>query len=180
MKLINIGLEIRNPGNTLGFDNQKLAELKLMLPQMVKSVTENQIILFNCNDGMFHAVKPGYSLFKSGERIGSQKTGQPANGARWRLEMTNGDGYVYIKNMFTNEYLYTTEQKHPRSSNCKMVSLSTTPAGYEFKWYFEYMDTGFYIKNARNAQYLDDGYSENNNYHVFTREEAFRMNTYKC
>ena len=181
MKLINIGLEIRNSEETFRLGKNELAKLKSTLSQMVKNMTKDEIILFNCKWGMLHVAEYGHSIFKStGERIGVHKNGQPANGEIWKLKMTDSDESVYIWNTFTNEYLFATENKHPESPSSKMISMALTPRGSEFEWIFEYRDEGFVIRNSRNAQYLDSGYPEENNYYVHTRPAAYIWNTYKC
>ena len=181
MKLVNIGLEIRKAEKSFRFGSQELAELKLALPQMVKNVTEDEIILYSCSYGILFAVKQGNSIFSStGERIGVKKEGQPANGEKWKLEMTDSDDdSVYIKNTFTNEYLFATEQDH-QSFLGKSVSLALSPGGSEFKWIFEYQDTGFYIKNSRNSRYVVLGYIEDRYRFITTARYEEKWNTYEC
>ena len=184
MKLINEGLKIKNAQKTFGFDKLELAELKFMLPQIVQNVTEDEIILWKYGYGILHVVEQGNSIFPStGERIGIQKTGYPANGEKWKLEMTDSDESVYIRNTVTNEYLFTTEHTHPKYSYSKMTSLALTPGGSEFEWIFEYhQDEGFYIRNSRNSQYLfPSGMLPENkdNFFVVTYPAAFTWSTYK-
>ena len=185
MKLINTGLAFRNAEKTFGLGSQQeLAKLKLALPLFVKNLIQDEIILYVCNYGMLHVVEQGNLMFAtSGERIGAQRNGHPANGENWKLEMTDSDDQsIYIKNTLTNEYLFTTEHNHHKSSGGgKIISLALTPGGSdEFKWTFEYLDTGFRIRNSRNSKYLYTLTSENNNFFISTHPSADRWNTYKC
>ena len=183
MKLINIALEIRDAEKYFDLANQQeWADLKITIPQLIRNVTQDEIILYACNYGTLHAVKEGSRIFtKSNERIGVQISDQPTNGEKWRLETTDNPQSVYIRNIFTKEYLYQTNklarETYPDS---RQVFLASNLEKAEFKWILKYLNQGFYIINSRNSHYLFTEGLDNDNMHIMTTNSVDKWSTFEC
>ena len=175
MKLLTVALKIRDAEKTFkSASQQEWIELKSILPQSVKNLTGDDFNLFSRPYEKLYAVKEGSKIFTfNDERVAVRIKSQPTNGEKWRLEMTDTDDSVYIKNIFTNEYLSTTnEYAHQTYYNSNKAALASIPKGPAFKWIFKFWNPSYYIINLKNSQYLYNAVAENNNVRVFLTENS--------
>ena len=183
MKLVNVALEIRDTKQVFESSfEQEWFEVKSMLPQIVRNFTKDEIILFACSYGTLFTVKQGSKIFKKGdERIGVLREVEPENGGKWSLERAGTDDSVYIRNVFTNEYLSTTTKSASVSyGGSKKIALATSPGGSECNWIFKYRDPGFHIINSKNSQHLFTAGWENNYMYMMTANNWQKWDSYEC
>ena len=180
MELITIALKIRNSEKYVeGISQQEWDDLKLMLPPIINNLTKDEINLFPCSgsdpDGILYAVKQGYTIFESTDevRVAVRIIGQPEKGGKWSLEIADSGESVYIRNTFTNEYLYAYGRD---------VYLDSSPEGIAFQWTLKHFDSGFYIISLTNSNYLYASHSENNNRFIRMQKdgEEDKWNTFQC
>ena len=184
MKLTRIGLEIRNAKKYSIIRCQELNDLQDMLPHVIRNLTLDSINFYSCSYGVLHAVK-SYTLFSNknytDQRVAAQVSGKVPIGGKWRLELTDDDSSVYMKNTFTNEYLYAEKSKYFSSSHRK-VSLATSPSGYEFMWTLEY--DGTYIR-ILNLEYSGENLVTSTNHYginryIYTDKYSERWQNHLC
>ena len=98
--------------------------------------------------------------------------------------MTDDEKSVYIKNIYTDEYLSATESKYSSDTSYRKVSLTTRPGGNEYKWTLKYTNpTSLLILNTKySSEYLRSysGTSENNNYAIGTYSSTWTWRTFNC
>ena len=185
MKFLNFAFQIREleKSSNVSSHEQELIELKPLLPEIVKNLIFGEFSMHVCYYGSLYAVQPGGSVFSKNndndyndERIASVK--YPPSGNTWWLESTDDENTVYIKNIFTNEYLYVTEFEHTFDPSHKKISLASKPTGPEFKWLLQYTERNFYIRNlGYSSKYLFlRGSSESEKYIVtaYDKSDGFR------
>ena len=127
MKFLNLGFEIREleKSSNISSNDQELVDLKPLLPEIVKNLIFEEFNMRVCGYGALYAVQPGGSVFSttsdhSDERIAAIDS--PLSGDTWWLESTDDEKTVYIKNIFTNEYLYITKFEHTFNTSHKKIS----------------------------------------------------------
>ena len=155
-------MSLVNVGNQLKKQERFIEASKSILPEIVKNLVWSNICLrdhFTLYDPYLYAAKEG-NIFPSPDEdqrvLTNNANGtKPETGAEWKFEMTEDDNSFYIRNVFTEEYLFVTEEFFIECNKCRKMALSTLKYQVpEFKWKIvPYSIKPYY--SIRNIKYFD-------------------------